>query len=233
MRRTRLRRHANVRRTLTARHFGRSLPLLHRTLSRLCPTARNVLIRRSLRALDLAAVRRALVVGAGDDPYRRRLPHAQTYVRVDLVRRPGRTDVVADAAALPFADASFECVVASEVLEYLPEPAKFASESRRVLADRGLAVITVPFVFHDHHDYWRPTRRALTELFRDYSSVRVSAQGNRLHTMFDLVTTAFSPVPVLFPLRVLSNLLFLAPARFALRNSRSTAPSGFLVLAQK
>jgi len=38
---------------------------------------------------------------------------------------------------------------------------------------------------------------------------------------------------VLFPLRVLSNLLFLAPARFALRNSRSTAPSGFLVLAQK
>jgi len=119
------------------------------------------------------------------------------------------------------------------VLEYLPEPAKFASESRRVLADRGLAVITVPFVFHDHHDYWRPTRRALTELFRDYSSVRVSAQGNRLHTMFDLVTTAFSPVPVLFPLRVLSNLLFLAPAQFALRNSRSTAPSGFLVLAQK
>src|SRR2546430_11855384 len=50
-------------------------------------------------------------------PYRRRLPHAQTYVRVDLVRRPGRTDVVADAAALPFADASFECVVATEVLE--------------------------------------------------------------------------------------------------------------------
>ena len=233
MRRTRLRRHANVRRTLTARHFGRSLPLLHRTLSRLCPTARNVLIRRSLRALDLAAVRRALVVGAGDDPYRRRLPHAQTYVRVDLVRRPGLTDVVADAAALPFADANFAGSGRYSSTSVATSHSKLASESRRVLADRGLAVITVPFVFHDHHDYWRPTRRALTELFRDYSSVRVSAQGNRLHTMFDLVTTAFSPVPVLFPLRVLSNLLFLAPAQFALRNSRSTAPSGFLVLAQK
>src|SRR2546429_9305654 len=99
-----------------------------------------------------------------------------------------------------------------------PYTTLFRSESRRVLADRGLAVITVPFVFHDHHDYWRPTRRALTQLFRDYSSVRVSAQGNRLHTLFGLVTTAFSPGPVLFPLRVLSNLPFLAPPPVAPRD---------------
>jgi len=157
----------------------------------------------------------------------------KTYVTLDLVRVPRRTDVVADAGALPFHDSSFECVLATEVLEYLRNPTAFAFEVHRVLADRGLAVITVPFVFHEHRDYWRPARRALADLFRDYSWVCICAQGNRLHTMFDLLTTAFSPVPVLFPLRLFSHLLFLMPARLALRDSRSTAPSGFLVIASK
>ena len=92
---------------------------------------------------------------------------------------------------------------------------------------------TVPFVFHDHGDYWRPTRRALLDLFRAYRSLRITAQGNRLHTMFDLLTTAFSPIPVLFPLRLLSNLWLLLPDRLAMRDSRSTAATGFLVVAAK
>ena len=204
-----------------------------RTLGRLCPTARNVLISRSLRSLELAGTRRALVVGAGDDPYRHLFPRTKTYVRLDLNRVPRRTDVVADAGVLPFQDSSFECALVTEVLEYLRNPTAFASELRRVLADRGLAVITVPFMFQEHGDYWRPARRALADLFRDYSWVRICAQGNRLHSMFDLLTTAFTPIPVLLPLRLFSHLLLLLPARLALRDSRSTAPSGFLIIARK
>jgi SAM-dependent methyltransferase len=210
-----------------------SLSRLRRALNRVCPTARNVLIRRALHALDLAGARQVLVVGAGDDPYRDLFPRAETYVRLDRMRFPQLTDVAADAAALPFPNSSFQCALVTEVLEYLPNPTAFASELHRVLTGQGLAVVTVPFLFHDHRDYWRPTRRALVDLFREYASVRICAQGNRLHTMFDLLTTAFSPFPVLFPLRMLSTLLFLSPTRFALRDSRSTAPSGFLVLARK
>jgi SAM-dependent methyltransferase len=206
---------------------------MKRVLRRLCPTARNVLIRRSLRALPLAGVRRALVVGAGDDPYRGIFPNAEVYVRLDLARVPGITDVAADAAALPFANASFECILVTEVLEYLRKPADFASELRRVLVPRGSAVITVPFIFHEHHDFWRPARQALAELFGGFSRVQIRAQGNRLHTMFDLLTTTLSPRPVLFPLRVLSNLLFLLPASLVVKDSASTAPTGFLVLAEK
>ena len=209
------------------------MKLLHHVLSRLCPTARNVLIRRSLRSLDFAGIRRALVVGAGEDPYRHLFRQTETYVRVDLIRLPRLTDIVADACVLPFHDAIFDCVLVTEVLEYVRNPTEFASELHRVLADGGRAVITVPFIFHDHQDRWRPTRRGLAELFRDYSRVRISAQGNRLHTMFDLLTTAFSPLPLLLPLRVLSNVLFLLPTRLFLRDSRSTAPTGFLVLAEK
>jgi hypothetical protein len=102
-----------------------------------------------------------------------------------------------------------------------------------VLGPNGVAVITVPFVFHEHGDYWRPTRRSLGALFGEFSSVDIYAQGNRFHTMMDLVTTAFSPWPVLYPLRVLSNLLLLVPIRLTTRSSRSTAPTGFLVIARK
>ena len=208
---------------------------LRRSLKWLCPTMRNVLVRRALGAMRarLREVRSVLVVGAEDDPYRDLFPRSERYVRSDVVDRPGRTDVVADAVALPFADGSFQCTLATEVLEYVAQPRGLATELHRVLENGGLALVTVPFVFHDHGDYSRPTARGLADLFRDYSSVRVYAQGNRLHTIFDLVTTAFSPRPVLFPLRVLSNLLFLAPRGAVLRSSHSTAPSGFLVVASK
>ncbi|TLY72612.1 MAG: class I SAM-dependent methyltransferase [Chloroflexi bacterium] len=194
---------------------------------------RNVLVRRSLRALNLRDIRSVLVVGAGEDPYRDVFLASETYIRSDLVRRPGCTDVVADGIALPFRDGSFQCTVATEVLEYVQQPEAFATELYRILSAEGLAVITVPFVFQEHGDYWRPTRRALGDLFRKYSSVHICAQGNRFHTMIDLLTTAFSPHPLLFPLRVFSNLLALAPIRFAVRGSHSTAPSGFLIVARK
>ena len=199
----------------------------------LFPTMRNVLVRRSLRALDLGGLTSVLVIGAGEDPYRHLFPDARTYIRSDLAPRPGLTDVVSDAMALPFPDATFQCAVATEVLEYVQRPQALASELHRILVAEGIAVITVPFSFQEHGDYWRPTRRALGDLFREYSSVRICAQGNRFHTMIDLLTTAFSPYPVLLPLRVFSNLLFLLPTRSALRSSNSTAPGGFLVVARK
>jgi SAM-dependent methyltransferase len=199
----------------------------------LFPTMRNVLVRRALHAIEFGDVGSVLVVGAGEDPYRHLFPQAATYIRSDLVPRTDRTDIVADAAALPFRDGCFQCAVATEVLEYIRQPHEFAKELYRVLSSSGLAVITTPFVFQEHGDYWRPTRRALEELFRQYSEVRIRAQGNRLHTIVDLLTTTFSPYPVLFPLRVLSNLLFLVPASITVRDARSTAPTGFLVVATK
>lgn len=206
---------------------------LRQRLHRFFPTMRNVLVRRSLRAIGLDHVESVLVVGAGRDPYRHLFPNARRYIRSDVAAHSAFTDVVSDGMALPFPDDSFQCTVATEVLEYVQRPEVFAAELHRVLGRGGVAVVTVPFVFQDHGDYWRPTRRALGEVFRDFSSVEIYAQGNRFHTLMDLVTTAFTPWPVLYPLRVLSNFLFLAPTRLATMNSRSTAPSGFLVIARK
>ncbi len=52
--------------------------------------------------------------------------------------------VKGDALALPYGDATFDCVIASEILEHVPEDDKAISELVRVLKPGGQLAITVP-----------------------------------------------------------------------------------------
>lgn len=47
-------------------------------------------------------------------------------------------------AGLPYADASFACVVAGEILEHVPDPDALLREIRRVLEPGGLLVLSTP-----------------------------------------------------------------------------------------
>lgn len=53
---------------------------------------------------------------------------------------PGARGVVADAARLPFADGSFDVVLALHMLYHLPDVAAGVREIRRVLADDGVLI---------------------------------------------------------------------------------------------
>lgn len=57
--------------------------------------------------------------------------------------------LAADINALPFADASFDCVICSEVLEHIPEHEKALSELVRVLKPQGHLVVSVPRYFSE------------------------------------------------------------------------------------
>lgn len=203
---------------------------------RVFPTARTVLLQRDLGQLPLGGYRDVLVVGAGDDPYRKWFSGAHRYVRMDIRPVPRSTDVVGDAHDLPFAAGAFDCVFASEVFEHLRDPRRFAAEALRALRPGGRVILTVPFMFHMHadpYDFWRPTRESLTELFSGHADVDVFGQGNRLHVISDLLTTAGGRWPPLFPLRVLNPVLSLASSGPAGGGSRSSAPSGFCIVATK
>jgi SAM-dependent methyltransferase len=70
--------------------------------------------------------------------------HAPGLVALDLVRGP-RTDVVADAHALPFADASFANLVGIDTFHHLAGPGRALAEAARVLADGGRLVLVEPW----------------------------------------------------------------------------------------
>jgi ubiquinone/menaquinone biosynthesis C-methylase UbiE len=53
--------------------------------------------------------------------------------------------VVAHGERLPFADATFDCPVASEVIEHLPEPERVLDEMWRVVRPGGRVLISTPY----------------------------------------------------------------------------------------
>ncbi len=52
--------------------------------------------------------------------------------------------LAADASALPFADASFDAAICSEVLEHVPDMAALVAEAARVLKPGAIYAVTVP-----------------------------------------------------------------------------------------
>lgn len=52
--------------------------------------------------------------------------------------------VVGDALALPYPDDSFDCVIASEILEHIPDDETAIAELARVLAPGGRLAVSVP-----------------------------------------------------------------------------------------
>jgi SAM-dependent methyltransferase len=61
--------------------------------------------------------------------------------------------------SLPFADASFDTIVLTDVLEHLPYPDRLFGEMSRLLRAGGHLIVGVPFYYwiheepHDHHRY--------------------------------------------------------------------------------
>jgi SAM-dependent methyltransferase len=84
------------------------------------------------------------------------------YSNLSPVKRP---DVQADAAHIPFKDASFEAVVCAELLEHVPRPPAVLAEIQRVLTGGGTLLLCAPFLYPIHGDpgdygrytdsYWR------------------------------------------------------------------------------
>jgi SAM-dependent methyltransferase len=70
------------------------------------------------------------------------------YLLADQSRRragaPPHAVLVGDAGRLPFADAAFDRVLCSEVLEHVPAPVRAAGELARVLKPDGLLAVSVP-----------------------------------------------------------------------------------------
>jgi SAM-dependent methyltransferase len=85
-------------------------------------------------------------------------------------------DVQADICSLPFADASFDVVFASHVLEHIREDRRAMEEVRRVLRPGGLAIIEVPIVSDRTVEYPSPN---------PYEYGHVRAPGQDYYSRFE------------------------------------------------
>jgi uncharacterized protein YbaR (Trm112 family) len=91
-------------------------------------------------------------------------------VNLDLARYPS-VDIVADAHALPFRDGSIDVILFKNVLEHIRTPAVVMAEIKRVLKDRGILYIKLPFLQPYHavpDDYQRYTVSGMKELLKEY-----------------------------------------------------------------
>jgi SAM-dependent methyltransferase len=162
--------------------------------------ARKVAGLSSLRVLD---------VGCGAAPYRALYgPAALTVVFTDFSQAPTRATrslrpyVASDAQRLPFLDKTFDLVLATEVLEHLPNPEAAAREITRVLRPGGRAIVTVPFLYPLHEipsDFYRFTPWALVNLFCTGGSViEIVPRGGLGAVILDLLATIFHFVAEVF-----------------------------------
>jgi SAM-dependent methyltransferase len=107
-----------------------------------------------------------LDVGACEQYYRSDIERLGPVLALDVAVY-GATDVIGDAHALPFRDASLGAVVVIEVLEHLRRPWHFFQEAARTLAPGGVLVGVAPQYCPTHgfpYDFFRYTRGGLTSL---------------------------------------------------------------------
>jgi SAM-dependent methyltransferase len=112
-----------------------------------------------------------------------------------------RTALVCDAHRLPFADGSFDGVVAQAVLEHVLDPHRCVAEIHRVLAPGGLVYAETPFMQQVHagrYDFTRFTHLGHRRLFRHFAEIdsgAVCGPGMALAWSYTYFLASFSRGP--------------------------------------
>lgn len=105
-------------------------------------------------------------------------------------------NVQADAAYIPFADASFDAVICSELLEHVFQPIQVVEEAYRVLRPDGVLLLCVPFLYRIHadpYDYGRYTDYYWQRVLQETGFCRITVERQGL---FFSVLLDFPAIPV-------------------------------------
>jgi len=142
----------------------KSTPLHPRYLS-------NLAIRRGLYKFAPAAHGRMLDIGCGYKPYQHLFAsYVDEHLGIDIpvtIHGLEVIDILGTTLALPFTNGSFDTILATEVLEHVPEPERMLAEIGRVLRPGGTLILSVPLHEPLHelpYDFFRYTHIALCAL---------------------------------------------------------------------
>jgi SAM-dependent methyltransferase len=115
-----------------------------------------------------------LDIGCGYKPYVKLFaPYVDKHIGADIpVSLHGieAIDLASSALNLPFQNGVFDTVLATEVMEHVPEPKQMLSEISRVLKSDGILILSVPFHEPLHelpYDFFRYTNISLNYLMKE------------------------------------------------------------------
>ena len=163
------------------RPMGRVASLLKRLVPELGLNFRSKENYADLRERLLAGGRpaRVLVLGGsieGEGIGNLRAPQIEI-VETDVAVGP-RAKLICDGHSIPFADGSFDAVVAQAVLEHVLDPFRVVAEIHRVLKSSGWIYAETPFMQQVHggaYDFLRFSHLGYLRLFRNFIEVKSGA----------------------------------------------------------
>jgi SAM-dependent methyltransferase len=145
---------------------------MYRDLARLLPTLQG-------EVLD---------VGCLGKPYAVWLRGADSHVGIDVTPGPTVDYVIQEGKPWPLESGRFESAICTQVMQVVEDPSHLVDELHRVLAPGGVAIVTLPFSYHDmslprpdgdvYRDYWRHSLYgAETLLSTRFEVVEIIRQG--------------------------------------------------------
>ncbi len=135
--------------------------------------SRRIIFERWFSQINNGAI--VLDIGGRYQPYRLLLGNrVGKYIAIDLQQTP-LVNVIADGQRLPFAAETFDLAIATQVLEYIPEPRQAANEVLRVLKPGGVFCLSVAAFaprFGDE-EYWRFTPTGLRSILSGFEKIEI------------------------------------------------------------
>jgi ubiquinone/menaquinone biosynthesis C-methylase UbiE len=111
-------------------------------------------------------------IGCGTKPYKDLIaPYVTRHTGIDhpdSLHDISNVDIIGTAYQIPACNDSVDSAICTAVLEHLEEPEQALRECHRVLKSGGIAIYSVPFIWHLHEgprDYYRFSKYGLKYLF--------------------------------------------------------------------
>lgn len=146
-------------------------------------------LSQSLRSAiaQLPTYHNVLDIGSTWKPYRSLFSPSCQFFAADITDPPSTAMdyVIEGAHHMPMiADASFDVVLCTQVLEHVPDPAAVLAECARVLRPGGTLILSTHGVFHWHpypYDYWRWTSEGLAKIIGEhFTRVEIYPNGGTM-----------------------------------------------------
>lgn len=183
-----------------------------------------------------------LDAGCGKMPYRDFIlsnSKVDKYVGLDIETavvydEQVQPDVTWDGSKMPFQDHSFDCVIATEVLEHVPNLLIYLGEVFRVLKPGGVFFFTTPFLWPLHegpHDEYRITPFAMDRLLKKtgFGNIEIKALGGWNASLAQMMGLWLRRSPMSGRMRKILSLMFYPGIKFLINKDKPLIRDGSMI----